>query len=262
MRAEAERLAIPPSHVVCTGDVVAYCAEPDETVREIRHWGITVVAGNCEEQLATGAVDCGCGFEAGSACDVLSKTWFDFARSRVSADNIAWLATLPSRYDLKIGDAPVAIVHGGFEENNRFIFSSDAAALRQELDRTDADIVVAGHSGIPFVQRVGRQTWFNPGVIGVPANDGTADTWYGLIKVEAGSALRLTTHRLRYDARSAAAAMQAANPDDPYANTLTNGLWPSLDVLPREERAQTGRQLDAIDVRVQALPSRTLAATA
>ena len=31
MRARAEELGIPPSSTICTGDVVAYCAEPEET---------------------------------------------------------------------------------------------------------------------------------------------------------------------------------------------------------------------------------------
>ena len=62
----ADVLGIAPSNVVCTGDVVAYCAEPQATTAAIRDWGCHVVAGNCEEQLAAAARDCACGFEAGS----------------------------------------------------------------------------------------------------------------------------------------------------------------------------------------------------
>ena len=40
--------SIAPSHVICTGDVVAYCAQPVETLSEIRRFGCTVVAGNCK----------------------------------------------------------------------------------------------------------------------------------------------------------------------------------------------------------------------
>ena len=262
LRAEADRLAIPPSRIICTGDVVAYCAEPEDTVREIRDWGITVVAGNCEAQLAAGAVDCGCGFAAVSACDVLAKNWYEFARTRVSPESVAWMAALPSRFDLITGGASVAVIHGGFAQNNRFIFASDSAAMEEELARTDADIVVAGHSGIPFVRQLGRQTWFNPGVIGVPANDATADTWYGLIAMNEDKSLRLTTHRLRYNAQAAAKAMEAMNSTDAYAKTLTNGLWPSLDVLPFDERARAGQRLDAIDIYLAHLPSQALALTA
>ncbi|HKL26714.1 MAG TPA: metallophosphoesterase family protein, partial [Desulfuromonadales bacterium] len=42
MRAKAEELEIPPERTICTGDVVAYCAEPRETVDLIRDWGVAV----------------------------------------------------------------------------------------------------------------------------------------------------------------------------------------------------------------------------
>ena len=59
-------------HCICTGDVVAYCAEPEATVAAIQDSGCHVIAGNCEEQLAAGAVDCGCGFADDSACNRLA----------------------------------------------------------------------------------------------------------------------------------------------------------------------------------------------
>ena len=84
MRARAAVLGIAPAQTICTGDVVAYCAEPEETVAAIREWGCHVIAGNCEEQLAAGADDCGCGFDAGTACDRAAKDWFSYAKPRIS----------------------------------------------------------------------------------------------------------------------------------------------------------------------------------
>ncbi|WP_425070852.1 metallophosphoesterase family protein [Sagittula sp. S175] len=72
LRAEAAARGIPAERVVCTGDVVAYCGDPAATVAEVRDWGCHVLAGNCERQLAENAEDCGCGFDEGSTCDVLS----------------------------------------------------------------------------------------------------------------------------------------------------------------------------------------------
>ena len=46
IRAEAERLAIPTGNVICTGDVIAYAADPEPASVLIRDWGIAVVAGN------------------------------------------------------------------------------------------------------------------------------------------------------------------------------------------------------------------------
>lgn len=51
LRGEAARLGIRPDNIVCTGDVVAYCADPVATVEAICDWGVHVIMGNCEESL-------------------------------------------------------------------------------------------------------------------------------------------------------------------------------------------------------------------
>jgi hypothetical protein len=89
LRERADELGIPASHCICTGDVVAYCAEPEETTAAIRGWGCHVIAGNCEEQLAEAAEDFACGFEAGTECDLLAKGWYPFANARMSPESRA-----------------------------------------------------------------------------------------------------------------------------------------------------------------------------
>ena len=84
LRQQAGICGIPPERVICTGDIVAYCAEPEETTQLIRDWGIPVVMGNCEESLGFDSDDCGCGFEEGTACSILSNSWFNFSRNKVS----------------------------------------------------------------------------------------------------------------------------------------------------------------------------------
>lgn len=242
LRAEAERRGIAAANTICTGDVVAYCAEPEETVDAIRDWGCLVVSGNCETQLAGDAADCGCGFEDGTACNVLAKDWYSYARTRVSAPSRAWMASLPPNVDFDCAGLRVHVLHGGARANNRFVFASDTAAIDEELDLARADVVVAGHAGLPFIAQRPGGVWFNPGVIGMPANDGTVDVWYGQIE-RAGRGVRLSTHRLVYDHHGAASAMRRAAYADPYADALESGLWPSLDVLPPAERAATAKRL-------------------
>ena len=137
------------------------------------------------------------------------------------------------------------MTHGGFDVINRWVFASTTAAIAEELAKSSADVVLAGHCGLPFVSRVGHQTWFNPGVIGMPANDATPDGWYGLIEA-AGDGVRLSTHRLAYDHATAARRLATAGFAAPYARAMESGLWPSLDVLPAAERALTGRRLEPL----------------
>lgn len=249
LRRRAEELTIPPVNCICTGDVVAYCAEPEESTQAVRNWGCHVVAGNCEEQLAAAAEDCACGFEEGSECDLLAKGWYPFANARVSAESRTWMAGLARSIRFSAGGLTFRVIHGGFETINRFVFASERDVIAEELHRADADVVVAGHAGIPFIERVKEGVWFNPGVIGMPANDGTPDVWYGLI-VRDGEGVALSIHRLGYDHHAAAAAMRRSGHANGYARTLTTGLWPSLDILPPPERAATGRRIRQRTVRL------------
>ncbi len=246
LKARAEALGIPPHRVICTGDVVAYCAEPEETTQLIRQWGCHVIAGNCEEQLAEGAGDCGCGFEEGTACDLLAKGWYPFANMRVSAESRDWMRQLPTAATFTWAGSTFRVVHGGTSVINKFIFGSETEVIADELVAGDADVVIAGHAGVPFITkqvRDGRtRLWFNPGVIGMPANDGTTDVWYGLITPTANG-LEFSLSRLKYDHAGAAASMRRWSYADGYARSLVTGLWPSLDVFPDAEKAQTGRRI-------------------
>jgi predicted phosphodiesterase len=177
--AEAERLGIPPKRVICTGDLVAYCAQPQATVELIRDWGIQVVKGNCEESLANGAADCGCGFAAGTVCSSLSVEWYNYAAQRITDDSRRWFTTLPAALRLNFHDHRLQVVHATPTLNNRFVFAStDREEKIRELEQADCDGLIAGHCGVPFGEKIAGKVWLNAGVIGMPANDGTPDGWY------------------------------------------------------------------------------------
>lgn len=244
----AESLGLPPTNVICTGDVVAYAGAPDETATLIRTSGIQVIAGNCEEQLAEQADDCGCGFEAGTACDRLSRSWYAFANQRLSSQNRAWMRGLANTQRFTYAGRRFRVIHGGVERVNRFIFASERDVVVEEHARADADVVLCGHSGIPFLQAVrtadGHEgAWVNAGVIGVPANDATQDGWYALITPSDDGSLEIALKRLAYDATAAARAMRVHGHADGYADAIEIGVWPSLDILPDAERSAAARPL-------------------
>jgi len=240
--AEARRLQIPTQRMICTGDVAAYCADPVATIEALRAAGVTTLMGNCEEALGFGGDDCGCGFEAGSACDLLADHRYRYCSAALNEDCRAWMRQLPRRIRLTIGGARLLVVHGGVRGINRFLFASSAAAdFDGEMAAVAADGIIAGHCGIPFT-RTGAQFWHNAGAIGMPANDGTPRVWYSLAVPESGG-LRLEHRALCYDHAAAAGKMRRAGLPGGYCDCLASGLWPSLDVLPESERRHTGRAL-------------------
>ena len=243
MRAEAETRGIAADHIVCTGDVIAYCADAQATVDFLMDWGVHVVMGNCEESLGQEADDCGCGFEEGTACSVLSVAWYRHANAQVQTAARAWMRQLPRSLNCVMGGKRVLLTHGSPASINEFVFASTSSSHKQLLLASQkADIVVAGHCGLPFASALENGWWLNAGVIGMPANDASPDTWYMMLE-PAETGLQVSWHRLAYDVPAAQAAMtQAALPHE-YRDALASGLWPSQDVLPPVERALRGQPI-------------------
>jgi predicted phosphodiesterase/uncharacterized Fe-S cluster-containing radical SAM superfamily protein len=242
---EAGRRGIPRSRIVSTGDLVAYCADAKGVVARIRETGVRFVQGNCEEQIAAGAADCGCGFAPGGACDRLSADWFSHAMRQLDADDRDFLGSAPKRLDFTLNGLKIAAIHGAATQINRFVFASTPRRIKaHDLDLLGADVVVAGHSGLPFTQSVGGRLWHNAGALGMPANDGTPRVWFSILSPgEAPGSLVIEHCALDYDAAGAAAAMARAGLAPDYARTLVDGLWPNCDALPPAEATQQGRSL-------------------
>jgi predicted phosphodiesterase len=249
MRTVAAELAIPPQSVICNGDVVAYCGEPEACVESLRDWGCHVLMGNCEESLAAGADDCGCGFGEGTACDLLSAAWYRFALAHVSHASRQWMGSLPRLLRFTLGGMKVAVVHGSADRINQFIFASDPVTLKSAQRRLlGVELVVGGHAGLPFIQAIAGGNWLNTGAIGMPANDGSRDGWYALLDAQPDGRIVASLRRLPYDWQTATTMMQAAGLNNGYAAALHAGLWPSLDVLPAAERQHTGIALQEVSV--------------
>jgi diadenosine tetraphosphatase ApaH/serine/threonine PP2A family protein phosphatase len=161
------------------------------------------------------------------------------------------MAALPHPVTFELAGARVAVVHGHSRDISEWVFASTPEAeKRVALDDLGVDAVVAGHSGLPFTQVLsdGRM-WHNPGVIGVPANDGTPRVWYSVLEPDAGSGGLTVRHlALDYDFEGARARMAAEDLPDAYRKTLADGLWPNLDVLPTAESEMTGKAIDLAPV--------------
>jgi predicted phosphodiesterase len=174
LREIADEFALPPSSIICTGDTVAYCAQPGETVEAIQEWGIQVVAGNVEIQLANDAEDCGCNFIKGSVCDRLSERWYAFVSSRISREDRVWMCALPTSLTVQCGGRKIGVVHGSRANASEFLFRSTPWERKHpNFASLECDIIVGGHCGIPFIEQHEDELWVNAGVIGMPANDGT-----------------------------------------------------------------------------------------
>lgn len=234
---------IEKSNILCTGDIVGYCAQPEECIQFIREWGIASISGNVEIQLGLGADDCGCDFRSGSRCDSFSKRWYPYARSRLSSESLNWISNLPEVIHFDYKGKKALLVHGSPVHVSEYIFKSTSWQYKEELMcMADAELLVAGHSGLPFIHVNKGKIWLNPGVIGMPANDGTSRVWYATLESSAEH-LRVRHSSFEYDFLSASRLMLRSGLPGEYADTLISGVWDNTEILPIQEAALSGQFL-------------------
>ena len=242
LRRYAEARGIAPGNVVCTGDVVGYCADPTACVLALRDWGVAAIAGNVELNLREGLEDCGCNFDDDSRCDLFARIWYPYARAHTSPEAVAWMEGLPRYAHFRHAGRRAAVVHGNHGAVAEFVWRSTPwAAKARAFAKTGADVVLAGHSGLPFAHRERDELWLNAGALGMPANDGTPRVWCAVLGADGAPEFVA----LDYDHREARRRMLARPLPKSYALTLDDGLWDNTEIMPPREAAWTGHPLDA-----------------
>ncbi|MBO0936344.1 metallophosphoesterase [Fibrella sp. HMF5335] len=248
LRGIAGQRQIPADNIICTGDIVGYCAQPEASVQFVKDWGIHAIQGNVEQNIIWGEDDCGCNFAEGGRCDLFARSWFPYAVQSLSTRSVDWLSTLPLHLSFSYAGKLVRVLHGAATDIADFVFASTPWPVKEKsFAATGAEVILAGHAGLPFADRRatdrgGARYWLNAGVIGMPANDGTPRVWYLLLD-DTDGLFRYTFHAFTYDNRTAHQLMVANQLPDSYAQTLLTGIWDNCEILPEAEKALQGRAI-------------------
>lgn len=236
----ADTEGIAPENCICTGDITGYCAQPEETIELFRKWGALSIAGNVELQLANDSQDCGCDFKAGGRCDSFSKLWFPYSKRHLSRESLQWISEIPEYISFDYGNKRITVVHGNYGNTSEFVFKSNANSNKEKcFEQTKSDVIIAGHCGLPFHQPIKDKVWLNPGVIGMPANDGTTRVWYMILEIQQDK-LNYTHRSFEYDHTTAQQLMFKNHLPEAYADTLTSGIWDNMEILPELEKMGQG----------------------
>ena len=179
--AEARRLGA--ERVVVAGDVVGSGPHPVEVVRLLSQREVTAVAGNVERKVLA------LGERRDALEELLPKkklghlAWTALALGRAER---AFLAALPAEAWLELEGRTVQVVHGSPASDEDYIFPSvTAAALAAMLGARRPDVLVCGHSHIPFTRLVDGVRVVNCGSVGRPV-DGDPRGSFAVLDVAPG----------------------------------------------------------------------------
>ena len=242
--AVAESEGIPSENCICTGDIIGYCAQPEETMQTFKNWKARSIVGNVEIQLRDDEDDCGCDFREGSRCDGFSQQWYPYAKSKLSKASLNYLQTLPDHITFNYGNQKISVVHGSYFNVSEFIFkSTDWATKLPNFEALQSDIIIAGHCGLPFIDEQNDKFWINPGVIGMPANDGKPNVWFAILE-DSVKPLQVNFRKLDYNHLLTNKLMLNGLLPESYAKTIISGIWDNMEILPEAEKQQQGKVLE------------------
>lgn len=153
---EIERYS--PDTIMCLGDVVGYCAHPNECCRRVRRVSSYCIAGNHDRAAITR--------------DVLPMNPYAAAAALWTADELdeesrAYVSSLPASVSFDDGDGcAICGFHGSDADPNEYVY--EELADEDILARCAADAVFLGHTHVPYKRVFAGGIVGNPGAVGQP----------------------------------------------------------------------------------------------
>lgn len=170
--------------VLCAGDVVGYYPCPVETVSLFRERRIISIQGNHDRAvLSAGDMH----FNPAAASAVM------WTARHIDQASREFLRGLPRSLHIERGEMRVAIYHGAPFDDDHYVFEDEAD--KELLDMARCDLLVLGHTHVPFIRRYASGMIVNPGSVGQP-RDGDPDASYAIFDTERRRAALL---RVPYD---------------------------------------------------------------
>lgn len=212
-----------PDEVLCLGDLVGYGARPNDAIDLVRSRELPTVMGNYDDGVGFDRDDCGCAYkdegerERGQA----SLMW---TRAVVDEERKAYLRSFNPELRREVHGVRLRFVHGSPRRMNEYLFADrDPASLARIAKGTDCDVLVFGHTHVPWTRKIEGVRFINTGSVGKP-KDGDPRAGWVLIEIAPDGAVTSTVHRVEYDVANMAAAIRAADGlPDHFARDIETG---------------------------------------
>jgi putative phosphoesterase len=201
--------------LVCLGDLIGYGAQPNEVVSEIRSLKPeSIIMGNHDYAVSTGDTS---GFVHDAAQAI------GWTRAQISSENLSYIANLRSRTTFTVGKVKIALAHGSPRDPlNEYIYPDVSDfVLRSLVEESGGDLLLLGHTHVPFTQSHGSQLIGNPGSVGQP-RDGDPRASYAILELT--DEVEFEIRRVDYDIDAAASKIAAKGLPKGLADRLFMGF--------------------------------------
>lgn len=212
--------------VYCLGDLGGYASQPNEVQEVVMRMNCPTVMGNYDEGVGFNKDDCGCQYI--KPFDIrMSDISFQWTRAHTTDANKEWLRELPREIRLAIGGKRVLLCHGSPRSTVEYLFENRSEGFLKQFtpggrDDAHADVIVFGHTHVPYHRVVEGVHFVNTGSVGRP-KDGDPRTGYCVLTLGDDGSVTTEQIRLEYDVEAAATRLIDAELPDYFADYLRKG---------------------------------------
>lgn len=211
--------------VYCLGDLGGYASEPNEVQALVMAMGCPTILGNYDEGVGFEREDCGCHYV--KPFDIrMSDISFRWTREHTTPENKAWLRTLPREIRWEIEGQRVLLCHGSPRSTTEYLFENRSDAFLRQFtaggkDDAHAEVIVFGHTHVPYHRTVEGVHFVNTGSVGRP-KDGDSRAGYAVLTID-NQGVRSEQVRVEYAVEAACTRLIAAGLPEYFADYLRTG---------------------------------------
>ena len=134
-----------------------------------------------------------------------------------------YLRELLPEIRFEVAGVRLRLVHGSPRRMNEYLFEDrDPRSLERIAQGADCDVLVFGHTHVPWTREISGVIFVNAGSAGKP-KDGDPRACWALLSVTESGNVEVAYHRVPYDVAAMAAAIRAADGlPDRFAFDLEN----------------------------------------
>lgn len=209
----------------CLGDLVGYGPYPNEVIELIREKEIETIMGNYDKGVGFELDDCGCAYKTEEK-EVLGDESLEWTKNEVTDENKEFLKTLHDNIKFEVEGQKVLLVHGSPRKINQYLFfNHPASSIERMMEQYDADIMVTGHTHLPYVKKIGDKLLINDGSVGKqkPYNKDqklfSTEAKYLILNVEKDS-VSAEMRNIRYDYEKIAQDINNSELPDEFAEAI------------------------------------------
>lgn len=179
--------------VISTGDLVGYMMYPNEVIEFLKKNKIASIQGNHDKFIAKGnKIQDISDFSQDEVQKNASEIYTNYV---LKDENREFLRNLPEEIRIRKNNFNVLIVHGSPRKIDEYLYENGENLLEITKDFSE-NVIISGHTHIPYVKKVEDKYFINAGSVGKPKHGNPKSTY---VIVDLDEEIKVTIEEVSYN---------------------------------------------------------------